>query len=228
MRATQTRSSSRPERAAAATATKTIAARKQAIDYNQEPELLYESRVCRTRMSRISGKVEEVIGEVVTDRYDARRKKWHVSYFSDAESEDLNIKEVLNCLYDDTAKKSTTRAASTQSASPLNDELYADAAYDLSEYEALTGTTHYDNDDKGVFKVEEVKAEDFHDGKGVVVVVYRSRLNERTSKWGEVDLDDPIMVADVVKYNNSPSNRVVLATKLQKLSTTAKANYKKK
>ena len=201
-RTTQTRSSTRPERAAAVTATKTLAGRKQGVDYNREPELLYESRVCRTRNNLASGKDEEFVGEVVTDGYDARSKKWHVSYFSDAESEDLNIKDLLNSLYDDTAKPSKTRASAKQSSDPLDDEEDEDAddPYDLSEYLYLKGTTHYDDDDKGVFKVADVQAEDFGDGKGVVVVVYRSKLNETTKKWGKVNMDDPIMVADVEKY----------------------------
>ena len=224
-RVTQTRSSCRPERAAAATATKTLAARKQGTDYNREPELLYEWRVCRTRKSRVSGKDEDMVGEVVTDGYDPRSKKWHVSYFSDAESEDLNIKDVLNSLYDDIAKTSKTRASSKQPSDPLDDE---DAAYDLSEYLHLKGTTHYDSGDKAVFKVADVTAEDFNDGKGVVVVVYRSKLNERTGKWGEVDMDDPIMVGDVVKYHNNSANRVVMATKLQRVSGTTKAKNVKK
>ena len=137
-----------------------------------------------------------MVGEVVTDGYDARSKKWHVSYFSDAESEDLNIKDVLGSLYDDAAKTSKTRASSKQPSDPLDDEEVedADAPYDLSGYLHLKGTTHYDNEDRAVFKVADVTAEDFDDGKGVVVVVYRSKLNERTGKK-----DDPIMVADVMK-----------------------------
>ena len=230
-RTTKTRSSCRPERAAAATATKSLAARKQGKDYHREPELLYESRVCRTRNSRMTGKDKDVVGEVVTGGYDAKCKKWHVSYFSDVESEDLNIKDLLNSLYDETTKTSTTRAPSKQPSDLQNVEEVEDSddpSYDLSEYLYLNGTTHYDNEDRAVFKVAEVKAEDFDDGKGVVVVVYRSKLNERTGKWGEVDMDDPIMVADVVKYHNTPSNRVVMATKLQKVSANNKANNSKK
>ena len=46
----------------------------------------------------------------------------------------------------------------------------------------LKGTTHYDNGDKTVFKVADVTAEDFNYGKGVVAVVYHSKLKERKGK----------------------------------------------
>ena len=86
--------------------------------------------------------------------------------------------------------------------------------YDLSQYTHLEGTTHYDNIDRAVFKVVHVKAEDFDDGNGVVVVVYRSKFNEKTKSWGKVDMNDPIMVADILKYHNSASNREVMVQKL--------------
>ena len=71
----------------------------------------------------------------------------------------------------------------------------------------LVGTTHYDPDvgeedpDAGVFKVDSVVVEHYKDGDEVVV--YRSKYNENTRTWNPVNMEDPIRVADVVKYGNS-------------------------
>jgi hypothetical protein len=94
----------------------------------------------------------------------------------------------------------------------------------LSTYTYLIGTTHYDDEDKAVFKVAKIQAENFHDGKGVVVVVYRQNFNETTRKWGKVDLNDPIMVGDVIKYHNSYRNRQEMHTRLRGVSTNASCN----
>ena len=77
-----------------------------------------------------------------------------------------------------------------------------------------------------MFKVADVQAEDFGDGKGVVVVVYRSKLNETTKKWGKVNMDDPIMVADVEKYYSSNKNRVIMHRKLPRVLASAISSKK--
>ena len=48
-----------------------------------------------------SGRVDEWFGDIVPSGYNSKTKKWHIHYFeSDAESEDLNIHEVLASLHD--------------------------------------------------------------------------------------------------------------------------------
>ena len=94
----------------------------------------------------------------------------------------------------------------------------------MSIYRYLISTTHYDNIDNGVFKVADVKAEDFGDGNGVVVVVYRSQFNEKTKRWEKANMNDPIMVADVMKYHNSAKNKAVMVTRLQGASSNTKCN----
>lgn len=44
---------------------------------------------------------EDFYGDVVPGGYNRKSKKWHVSYWSDAESEDLNINELLSSLHND-------------------------------------------------------------------------------------------------------------------------------
>ena len=45
--------------------------------------------------------MDEFYGDIVPGKYNPRTKKWHISYNdSDAESEDLNIKDVLERLVD--------------------------------------------------------------------------------------------------------------------------------
>jgi len=45
---------------------------------------------------------EEFYGDVVPGGYNKKSKKLHVSYWSDAESEDLNVNELLSSLHDAT------------------------------------------------------------------------------------------------------------------------------
>jgi hypothetical protein len=47
-----------------------------------------------------SGVEEEFYGDVVPGGFNKKSKRWHVSYWSDAESEDLNIHEILSSLHD--------------------------------------------------------------------------------------------------------------------------------
>jgi hypothetical protein len=96
--------------------------------------------------------------------------------------------------------------------------------YDLSNYIYLHGTTHYDHIDNGVFRVTHIKAEDFNDGNGMVVVVYRSQFNEGTRRWEKTNMNDPIMVADIMKYHHSAKNKATMATKLQAASSNSKCN----
>ena len=43
--------------------------------------------------------MDEFYGDIVPGQYNQRTKKWHISYNdSDAESEDLNVKDVLERL----------------------------------------------------------------------------------------------------------------------------------
>jgi len=42
---------------------------------------------------------EEFYDDVVPGGYNRKTKKWHVSYWSDAEYEDLTINELLSSLY---------------------------------------------------------------------------------------------------------------------------------
>ena len=90
----------------------------------------------RKRKRRSSGIEEEFYGDVVPGGYNSKTKKWHISYFSDAESEDLNIKDVLSSLHDGTAKPTTSRA--TKIPTSLLHKVFTDdedenAAYYVSE-----------------------------------------------------------------------------------------------
>ena len=55
----------------------------------------------RIRKRITSGVEEDFYGDVVPGGYNRKSKKWHVSYWSDAESEDLNINELLSSLHND-------------------------------------------------------------------------------------------------------------------------------
>ena len=77
--------------------------------------------------------------------------------------------------------------------------------YDLDKYSYLKDTIHYDPDDAGVFKCVRIVAEDF--GDGAEVVVYRCKYNAQTGKWGATRKNDPIHVADVVKYYEKYQSR---------------------
>ena len=55
---------------------------------------------CRTCKRRSSSVEEEFYGDIASGGYNSKTKKWHVSYLSDAESEDLNIKDLLSSLHD--------------------------------------------------------------------------------------------------------------------------------
>ena len=73
--------------------------------------------------------------------------------------------------------------------------------YDLSHYDHLLGKMHYDPDDKAVFKCHSIAVV----GAGVVVV-YRCMYNSESRKWGKVNKTDPIHIADILGYHNSPTN----------------------
>jgi hypothetical protein len=51
--------------------------------------------------------------------------------------------------------------------------------------------------DTGVFKCMEITVEDD------IIVVYRSKYNTRTKKWGKVNLKDPIHVDDIQKCHRN-------------------------
>ena len=97
----------------------------------------------------------------------------------------------------------------------------SDADFDLSQYLYLKGATHYDSQDKAVYKCADVIAEDFDDGKGPVVVVYRCKFDAVTRKWGKVDKEEPIHVGDVVKYHQNKRN---IATMSKILESRASGN----
>ena len=84
-----------------------------------------------------------------------------------------------------------------------SDADHAGEEYDLSQFDHLYGTTHYDADksDCGVFKCVKIVAEDF--GDGAEVVVYRSKYDPKTRSWGEVNMEDAIRVGDVVNCHNN-------------------------
>ena len=75
----------------------------------------------------------------------------------------------------------------------------SDDDYDLEKYQYLLGETHYDDDeeDAGVFKCMDISVEDD------IIVVYRSKYNTRTKKWGKVNLKDPIHVDDIQKCHRN-------------------------
>ncbi len=56
--------------------------------------------IFRLRKRVTSGVEEEFYGDVVPGGFNKKSKRWHVSYWSDAESEDLNIHEILSSLHD--------------------------------------------------------------------------------------------------------------------------------
>ena len=54
-----------------------------------------------------------------------------------------------------------------------------------------------DEEDAGVFKCMDISVEDD------IIVVYRSKYNTRTKKWGKVNLKDPIHVDDIQKCHRN-------------------------
>ena len=90
----------------------------------------------------------------------------------------------------------------------VNDE------FNVDEFKYLVGTLHYDKEDKGVFRCERVVAEDFDDGNGTVVVVYRCKYDQKKCTWGMVNEDDPIQVADIVSMQKDASKNQSMIKKI--------------
>ena len=83
--------------------------------------------------------------------------------------------------------------------------------YDLSKYQYLTQKPHYDPDDEVVFKCMAINVDD--EGN---IVVYRSKYNSDSSEWSEVNMDDPIHVAAVVRQMNAILQSKPMATQKHK------------
>jgi len=81
--------------------------------------------------------------------------------------------------------------------------------YDLSQYDYLVGTLHYDPDDFGVFKCRSITAVDGD------VVVYRSKYNSKSRTWGKVNINDPIHIGDILDYHSNPTNDDEVNARLQ-------------
>ena len=81
--------------------------------------------------------------------------------------------------------------------------------YDLSQYDYLVGTLHYDPDDFGVFKCRSITAVDGD------VVVYRSKYNSKSRTWGKVNINDPIHISDILDYHSNPTNDDEVNARLQ-------------
>ena len=63
-----------------------------------------------------------------------------------------------------------------------------------------------------MYECVNVFAEDFNDGQGPVVVVNCSKFNADSRTWDEVDNQDPIQVADLVKYHTKKKNIITKIT----------------
>ena len=83
--------------------------------------------------------------------------------------------------------------------------------YDLSKYQYLIQKPHYDPDDEAVFKFMAINVDD--EGN---IVVYRSKYNSDSSEWSEVNMDDPIHVAAVVRQMKAILQSKPMATQKQK------------
>ena len=59
-------------------------------------------------------------------------------------------------------------------------------------------------------------------GNGAEVVVYRSHYNSNSGKWGKVNLNDPIKVGDVIKYQKSKANVAKLNAVLRPITAKPK------
>jgi len=73
--------------------------------------------------------------------------------------------------------------------------------YDLSKYNYLIEKPHYDPDDKAVYKCSVIDVDD--EGN---IVVYRCKHNSESGEWGEVNMDDPIHVAAIVRDDKNFRN----------------------
>ena len=76
-------------------------------------------------------------------------------------------------------------------------------------YKYLIGSTHYDPDDKCVYRCLRVVAEDF--GSGAEVVVYRSAYIAKTKKWRKEDRD-PVHVRDIIEYHDNEENVAMVSS----------------
>ena len=97
-----------------------------------------------------------------------------------------------------------------------------DGEYDLGLYKYLIGTTHYDPDDKCVYRCLRVVAEDF--GSGAEVVVYRSAYIAKTKKWRKEDRD-PVRVRDIIEYYDNEENIAMVSSILHPKHNVIKKNY---
>lgn len=56
----------------------------------------------RVQQGRHTGVKQDFFGDVVPGGFSKKTKKWHIHYFeSDAESEDLNVRDILSSLHTD-------------------------------------------------------------------------------------------------------------------------------
>ena len=81
--------------------------------------------------------------------------------------------------------------------------------YDLSQYDYLVGTLHYDPEDDVVFKCDSIAV------VGGDVVVYRCKYNSKSRTWGKVNINDPIHIADILDYHSNPTNDDEVNARLQ-------------
>ena len=120
--------------------------------------------------------------------------------------------------HDEDSDEQTAESSDEESA--LEDEDEDEESFDLEPYDYLLGQAHYDPEDNGVFKSVKIVAEDF--GNGAEVVVYRSHYNSNSGKWGKVNLNDPIKVGDVIKYQRSKANVAKLNAVLKPITAKPK------
>ena len=118
--------------------------------------------------------------------------------------------------HDEDSDEQTAESSDEESAVEDEDE----ESFDLEPYDYLLGQAHYDPEDNGVFKSVKIVAEDF--GNGAEVVVYRSHYNSNSGKWGKVNLNDPIKVGDVIKYQRSKANVAKLNAVLKPITAKPK------
>ena len=101
---------------------------------------------------------------------------------------------------DDEEEEEEEEESSTQEEGELEIEQRAEGedssedGYDLSNYQYLIEKPHYDPDDEAVYKCSVIDVDDNGD-----IVVFRCKYNSESGEWGEVNMDDPIHVAAVVR-----------------------------
>ena len=118
--------------------------------------------------------------------------------------------------HDEDSDEQTAESSDEESVNEDEEE----ESFDLEPYDYLLGQAHYDPEDNGVFKSVKIVAEDF--GNGAEVVVYRSCYNSNLGKWGKVNLNDPIKVGDVIKYQKSKANVAKLNAVLRPITAKPK------